>query len=275
MRNVNVLVCACGLFLSSCIPALADSSTSGSDATVLNGSATFYASDGSLSTAIDQASFTTNNSFSQAFSFVLPSMGPIGDTLDSAMLNLTSSGVTSPPTSNPSSFGAVDPGYYYTYSYVCGSYSCNCGWGGCDTCYDYCSGTAFQPYSFTVPSPIFGQNVSLTISQISSGGLTENLPAGGGVVDLLALGFGSEIQAGDSFTVTGTRSLSLDLTGYNSTGGNGYGYFNVSGGNDLTASGVLDVQIADAPEPAAVLLLATAAALVFWRHGRRRRLNAD
>ena len=29
----------------------------------------------------------------------------------------------------------------YYYQYICGSYSCNCGWGSCSTCYYYCTGS--------------------------------------------------------------------------------------------------------------------------------------
>ena len=273
MTAGRLLTCFAAIVLAggSANHALAESrSSSGSSSTTLSGSTTFFSENYSLSSGIAEAFFQSSPAASGSFSFVLPSMGTIVGTLTSATVDLTQSGPTGGSASaSVSSYGAVTS--TYTYSYSCGCYSCNCGWGGCSTCCNTCYGTGY--YGYSPQNGLFAQNSSLSFSQISAGGLTKNLPSGGGVVNLLALGFGPEIQAGDSFTVTGTRYLNLGFGGFSSTGSNAYTYTAVSGINDLTASGTLDASfINPVPEPAGVLLLGVVAVFAGWQC--RRRANA-
>lgn len=267
MKKLTVWIGALLLVGGSVIPALADSESSvGSDSTTENGSVDFYADDYGLSSTIANDYFLASSSFSQAFSFNLPSLGASAGILDSATLDLSTSGSTSGavPSSIYSS-GAVDPGYYYTYQYACGTYACNCGWFGCDTCTEYCTGSAFQSYSWNAPSPSFTQSASASFSTITaSDGTTESLPANGGLIDLIALGLGPEVLAGDSFTVTGTRTLQLFNVGFFDSGYNGYSYSSVSGQNAITASGTLDAEFSTVPEPASVLLFGSLLCVAFW-----------
>jgi sugar lactone lactonase YvrE len=81
-------------------------------------------------------------------------------------------------TINPSAtlqFGVPVYQTYY-YQYVCGSYSCDCGWTGCSTCYDYCTGSyqeqvgtnyyalAYQPVQFS-----FNGGLQVTVTTDSNG----------------------------------------------------------------------------------------------------------
>jgi hypothetical protein len=206
-----------GLVAAFCLSgvASADSLTSTDSATVnVSESLTVTSNNCALSSSVCYQSSTSGNSTS-AFSITVPGLTlPSGSTITGASLAFSFPGATSQGGYSISSASPVVATYQY---YVGeGSYSC----GFLSTCYYpiYDTGYySYNPASYGVTGSLNGTFTSLASTDTSSSLFDPN----SGTLDLLALGFGSDLAAGDSLVLSGVADSNLNFT-YNSTGYNAY-----------------------------------------------------
>jgi hypothetical protein len=192
---------------------------------------------------------------------------PSNATLTSAVLELSGAGMGNPPVAT--NYNATVSTYpIYQEEYVqTGSYQYECGF------LSWCTEPIYNwEWVYTGTgigsggSATFTSSASTVFSSIQLGSDTETVPGSGGQVDLLALGLGNDLLAGDSIAVNGTSSLQLGYSIQN------YGnYSNTTYGVSSSYFGDLQTEliatyVVPAPEPASLGLMACAlAALFVWR----------
>lgn len=182
---------------------------------------------------------------------------PVGSSLISATLTLSGAGSGTPAVDaaiESEQVAEYISGYNPVYSWeVVGSYEC----GFFSTCYNYgWVQTGDTPiYSSGTPgSASFSSQSSSVFSVLQIGTTTLALPSSGGTVDLLSLGLGPDLLAGDPLSVNGTSTLNLsytDSTGYDASVT--YSAF-VASTPDLSGSLDITYSTASAPEPASFFL---------------------
>ena len=245
--------------------AYADSLTSTGSTTVnVSASLAVTSNNCALSTSICGQSSTPGN-YLNAFSITVPGLAlPTGSTIIGATLAFSFPGTSSQGGYSITSQSAVDWGYqYFAYNYY---YSC--GW-------DYtCSYPVYNNYyypsnapSYSVLGTLNGTFTSLNSPNTSSSLFFPN----GGTLDLLSLGFGSDLAAGDSLVISGLANSNVNFL-YNSTGYNANStanlFANLSGAPQATleidyTSDSASNDPTSTPEPGTLMMLgAGLAALV-------------
>jgi hypothetical protein len=137
------------------------------------------------------------------------------------------------------SYGAVDFGYSYIAYYT--SYSC----GFFQTCYQPVYGYHYNSYSapgYSVTGTLNGTFASVTSPDNSASLGSQN----GGSIDLLAAGFGSDLAAGDSLTLSGNATSNLNFF-YDYNGYNAYSTANMSANLNATPEATLNIDYTTAP----------------------------
>lgn len=195
--------------------ASADSLTSTGSATVnVSASLTVTSNNCATSSSICYQSATSGNSTS-AFGITVPGITlPTGSTITGASLAFSFPGTTSQGGYSITSASPVVTSYQYYAGE--GSYSC----GFLSTCYYPIYYTEYYPYnppSYAVNGSLNGTFTSLASTDTSSSLFDPT----SGTLDLLALGFGSDLAAGDSLVLSGVADSNLTF-GYTNTGYNAY-----------------------------------------------------
>lgn len=194
------------------------------------------------------------------FSLALPTISDY--ILNSA--SLTFSGTASNGSANASATGG-SAGSYVTGSYPI--YCCCDSFGGsyqCGTGYNYSN-------SYTLASASFNGSNDAVLTGISDGTTSVSLSSTGGVFDLASLGFGNDLLAGGSLTLTGYREVSSSLLNISYPGFNALTNFGVSYNGSGSESGTLNLDGTPAvPEPrwGVMMLAGIAVSLAFVRRKR-------
>lgn len=175
--------------------------------------------------------FNGGMTFSQVpFSFTIPGIDATGNTVAAASLSLNSGGSV---VGEGISVLSVTP-----VQASCGFFA-----GACNFAQSQIAASGgFENTMFT---------------SIQSGAMTANISGAGGNFDLLALGFGPQLLAGDAVTVNGEASLQTSIGVVNS-GFNANTQFRIDQSGSFSANGLLTENlVSDTPEPATFPLLAT------------------
>ena len=203
---------------------------------------------------------TQNSSDNLLFQVGPPSL-PAGSSLTSALLTLSgaATNIAPVPTPPPSQqIGEYVSGSTPVYTNEFVSYPC--GLFNSETCYTYelvQTGSTPIYSSGTSGLASFSSLSSATFTTLQIGGTTVVLPSSGGIVDLLSLGLGPDLLAGDTLTVNGTATLNLNSSvlsnGYYSTT-----VYSASASSNPDLTGTLDLTYSadSVPEPASSLLAA-------------------
>jgi hypothetical protein len=243
-KTIPLLLLLAGLAYAPMGLADTASATGGTQGSLSN-NVGFETEDYGLSNTVYNSYYSGSNQSSTTFSFTISGLTlPGGSALSGATLNLSGSSSSTGGSSYVQSYGAVDSGYYYYY---------NCGFFGDSTCYRFIS------YGYSAATVYADGFNGDTFNSIRSGALTVNIGQGSGNFDLLALGFGPEILAGDSFTITGTdyQDTYFDGWGYTGSNANTYSVLGSSGGFSANGALTADYSYNPTPEPASFLLFGT------------------
>lgn len=206
----------------------AGSITSSDSATVELGSgASLYTANCGYSSSVCNTNFAYIDNVPADFSLTIPGVAlPDDSTITSATLT----------TDFPDNSAPV--------SECCGAGGpAECGFGGCSYTYP-------DLFAFFTASGYFSEATSPDNSASLGDSPT-------GTYDLLALGFGADIAAGDAITLSGVADTTFGPWGYNSTGYNSYFYVqfdNTATGNPVAT---LDVEYSSTPEPGTLFMLGT------------------
>jgi hypothetical protein len=232
---------ALGILLSFSSLAYGDSlSSSGSSSVSVTAALNWTSNNCAASYSICSSNLNSSSFPSPTFSVTVPGLTlPSNTVITDATLSFNFANTSTAGGYSFASYSAVDPGYYYTVSYP---YSC-----GFSTCYNY--STYYYSYTSSAPSYSVTGNLDGTFASVSSPDNTASLGnQNGGSLDLLAAGFGSDLAAGDSLTLSGNATSSLNFL-YTYDGYNANSTVNMSANLTATPQATLTIDYASIPDP--------------------------
>jgi len=227
--------------------------SSGSSSISVTATLSWTSNNCAVSSSICGTNLNSSNFPNPAFTVTIPGVTlPSNTVITDATLSFSFANSSAPGGYSLTTYNAVDPGYWYTveHSYSCGFFS---------TCYDYYN--EYQSYSYAPPTYSVTGSLTGTFASVASPDNTASLGnQNGGSLDLLAAGFGSDLGAGDSLTLSGNASSDLFFL-YTYDGFNANSTADMSANLDATPEATLNIDYTtvpdptDAPEPSSFAML--------------------